>query len=371
MVQGSYQVFGRVIDRMTGAGVAALVVEAWDRDTQYHDMLGTAVTDQDGAFRIGFNPDYFGDYGGDQAPDLFFRVYRDEQLLKDTMAESRENQQEGRIEVVIELDLASAPPHGKDRVSSMQALQIARFVRDSDFRGIYRERRDTVSMVGRMIAAAATRSMGEFSFEPIAPEGARNREVVGQGVPTAQANLRRAGAEVSAIKVYAPRLDSATADALGSVALSVRQGDRVTLYEEDGIVRYYTVERSKPTAPAATQDIVRLDHDVAELKTHAGELARVQDEVSGLKGSTDQARTQLDEQRAGAEAQSAELARLRAELGQLRQASSGKDEQIARMHTELQSLRSAQDHLLQQLTPERMAILERLGGQTPHDPPVN
>lgn len=369
MVRGTYQVFGRVIDRMTRAGVVALVVEAWDRDTRFHDMLGTAVTDQDGAFRIGFNPEYFGDYGGDETPDLFFRVFRDEQLLKDTMAESRENQKEGRIEVVIELDLASAPVGGRDRVSSLQALQMARFVRDSDFRGIYQERRDTVTMVGRLLGAAATRSVSEFAFEPIGPNGTRNREVVGQSVLSAQGNLARSGAEVSSVKTYNPRLDSATATALGLVPITVRQGDKVTLYEEDGVVRYYAVERGTRTTPADTQDITRLDGEVAELKTRASELARVQDEVSGLKGSTEQTRNQLAERQTEAEAQSAELLKLREELGHLRMASTSKDQQIVRMNVELGALRSAQDNLLQRFTPERMAVFERLSAQVPRDPP--
>ncbi len=371
MVKRTHQVFGRVIERTSRAGVEALVVEAWDRDKRFHDMLGSTVTDQDGAFRIGFDPDYFGDEGEEEkAPDLFFRVYRDEQLLKDTMGDTREDQQEGRIEVLIELDLDTAPSRGKDRVSSMQALKLARFVTESDFKGIYQERRDTATMVGRLLRAAATNSLGEIAFEPVAPEGTRNREVVGQNVQSAQSNLGRSGAKVVAVKPYHPRLDSATADALGSVAITVREGDQVTLYEEDGIVRYYAVERRKRSTPPDTGDIIRLDGEVAELKTRAGELARVRDEVSGLKGSGEQARAQLDEHQAAADAQSAELVKLREELGQLRQASTGKDQQIARMNTELGALRSAQDNLLKRLTPERMAMLERLSAQVPRDPPV-
>lgn len=375
MAKGTYQIFGRVISRMSRAGIDGVVVEAWDRDKRYHDMLGSTVTDQDGIFRIGFDVEYFrDDEDEEQAPDLFFRVYRDDELLKDTIDDTLEDQQEGRIEVVIELDLDTGTEHGpargKDRLTSMQALTVARFVTESDFKGIYQERRDTATMVGRLLRAAATNSLAEFALEPVAPEGTRNREVVGQSVQSAQGSLARSGAEVVAVRAYHPRLDSDTADALGSVPISIHQGDRVTLYEEDGVVRYYAVERRQRSTPANTDDIVRIDGEVADLKKRAAELAQVRDEVSGIKGSGEQARAQIEQQQAAVADQSAELVKLRAELVRLREASSGKDQQIERLATALDAMRGAQDNLLKRLTPDLLARLERLGETTPRDRPV-
>ena len=77
-----YTVGGRVVDRTTRAGIRGVRVEAWDRDTRYHDLLGQAVTNADGQFAIGFDSAYFGDYAPDRAPDLFFKLFLDGRVGK-------------------------------------------------------------------------------------------------------------------------------------------------------------------------------------------------------------------------------------------------------------------------------------------------
>src|SRR5262245_3140253 len=79
-----FHISGQVVAMHNGNGIPNLRVEAWDKDTKYHDMLGEAQTDGDGHFEIDFDSSYFGDHAPDRYPDLFFKVFRGRTLIHDT-----------------------------------------------------------------------------------------------------------------------------------------------------------------------------------------------------------------------------------------------------------------------------------------------
>jgi hypothetical protein len=66
-----FRISGRVIDRKTRRGIAGLRVEAWDKDLIFHDLIGSAVTDAQGAFRIEFDESYFKEIFLDRLPVCF------------------------------------------------------------------------------------------------------------------------------------------------------------------------------------------------------------------------------------------------------------------------------------------------------------
>lgn len=102
-----FNIRGQVIDRKSGGGVAGVRVEAWDQDTVFHDLLGIQHTDAQGRFTITFDERYCGDYGGDQLPDLFFKVFHGQMLLVSTEKSVRWNVAAGNTNALIPVD---APP---------------------------------------------------------------------------------------------------------------------------------------------------------------------------------------------------------------------------------------------------------------------
>ena len=83
-INNTYQINGRVIDNQSRRGIAGLRVEAWDKDLIISDLVGSDRTDEEGKFRIEFSRSYFSELFLDRKPDLFFKVFADDELIKST-----------------------------------------------------------------------------------------------------------------------------------------------------------------------------------------------------------------------------------------------------------------------------------------------
>lgn len=99
----SYSIVGRTVNKDTGEGVDNLVVEAWDKDLLIDDLVGTALTDEEGNFRIKFGTSSFNDFFLDRDPDLFFKVFRGKELITSTEDEILWNLKDWDNEIVIEI----------------------------------------------------------------------------------------------------------------------------------------------------------------------------------------------------------------------------------------------------------------------------
>ncbi|HBB33231.1 MAG TPA: hypothetical protein DDZ80_11745 [Cyanobacteria bacterium UBA8803] len=110
-----FHISGSLIDRLTKQGLPGLRVEAWDKDMISNDLLGSAITDEQGNFQIEFDESYFRELFLDRQPDLFFRVFDNSQLIKSTEDSVFWNLQLGETKMMIEVDRPDAQKFEKQR----------------------------------------------------------------------------------------------------------------------------------------------------------------------------------------------------------------------------------------------------------------
>jgi hypothetical protein len=99
-----YRINGRVVDTDTGAGIAGLLVKAWDADLIVDDLVGSASTDARGNFFMAFSAAYFKELFVDRRPDLYFELYYRGRCIYSTEDRVTHNVEPGEHDVVIEID---------------------------------------------------------------------------------------------------------------------------------------------------------------------------------------------------------------------------------------------------------------------------
>jgi hypothetical protein len=110
-----FNILGRLIDRTTKNAGAGLRVEAWDKELRVKEVVGSAVADTQGVFRIEFEEPSFRKLFLDRKPQLFFKVFRDGLLLHSTESSVVWNEERGENEIVIEGDFKPDQPPANER----------------------------------------------------------------------------------------------------------------------------------------------------------------------------------------------------------------------------------------------------------------
>ena len=167
MANLTYIATGQVIDRDTSAGVPGLSVQAFDVDPKRDQMLGATKTDDNGRFRISFDLLQF-DY--QTAPDLFFKLFRNDQLLESTESSVlwNANSQES---VTIRISTIPARAPGVDRITSRQVFKGVDFVEKSDFLGVFNDYRSKAGRSLGMVMDIFTNTFTKMDLTPVRVQG--------------------------------------------------------------------------------------------------------------------------------------------------------------------------------------------------------
>lgn len=104
-----FRISGRIINCQTHHGVLGLRVEAWDKDSIFNSLVGSAVTGANGSFQMEFDESYFNECFSDRRSDLFFRIFDQNRLILSTEDSVLWNVDCGDTEIVIEVDIPVEP----------------------------------------------------------------------------------------------------------------------------------------------------------------------------------------------------------------------------------------------------------------------
>lgn len=282
MENEEYEITGRVITETKNQGIANLRVEAWDKDVKYHDLLGSSITNADGGFEMSFDSTYFREFAPEDKPDIFFKVYAGKRLVKSTEEAPIKNAPQ-QVEVTIVVDMHQYfQPEGQDRVSTEQIFKIATFLHDSDFKGVYSDFKKKAGTTVGHVSDMVLNTINKFDFEPIRTAPIKEEEIMHQEVGDVKKNLESKEIKVGEVREYNPKMNVASLKSMRILPKNIKPGQRVNLYQENGTVKYYTLENEK----AAKEEYVNINDSFKEKKTE--EVVDLQNEVSKLKMQLEQ-----------------------------------------------------------------------------------
>ena len=239
-------------------------------------------------------------------------------------------------------------PAGRDRVTAEQTFRAVDWWQASDFRGVFNQRREQTRTVTGVLGALIGDTFRNFDFTPIRPAATREAEIVNQTTGAARVALLREQVEVTSVQPASTLRSTANARTLTGYPIGLRAGDRVTLYEENGIVKYYT----RDTPPAQTADgatVARIDEDVQTIKARVAVMSEMQTDIANVRTANAEVAARTAQESARADAQAQELTRLQRRLEEVQQATASKDVQIAQLRDDLLQVTRAHDTLAQKL----------------------
>lgn len=105
----TFRILGRLLQKGTLNGVSGLRVEAWDKDFLVDDFVGEAMSAGEGEFTIELDSKRFRELFLDRKPDLYFKVYEKDRLVRSTEEEVYWNAGAGDSHFDIEVPVESAP----------------------------------------------------------------------------------------------------------------------------------------------------------------------------------------------------------------------------------------------------------------------
>lgn len=107
MARKTFTLKGTVISKKDKKALEGLRVEAWDKDLLIDDLVGSAVTSKAGKFEIKFDSKYYSEIIVDRRPDIFFKIFKGDKLVGDTLNNIIWNISSEETDVTIDIDLVA------------------------------------------------------------------------------------------------------------------------------------------------------------------------------------------------------------------------------------------------------------------------
>lgn len=345
-----FRIVGSVTDTQTKQGIQGLRVEVWNSPAAQHATLGAALTDAEGGFEIAAVadvPTVTAVGGSTGVVPATLRVFQDKQSLAITGQADIPDLFKFKGPAVLQVHVDQPQKELKDHVTVNQVLQGITFVRQSDFKGVFSEGRNRAAAVGSLVTSSLMAAAKNMTFNPLKPSTVRNSDVVNQDSLTAQRRLEQQQIRVASVQPYQPGLHTLR-DAT-SVAATLKPGDTVDLFEENGIVKSYRIRR----APKAV-DTANLTNDVTALQGDVHTLQGRTQELDALKAS----QQQQTETIVALQQKAAMVDQLQAQLAKVQSDSAQKDQTITRLQDQVATVTQAHADLAAKISPERLAALE-------------
>ena len=283
MADRVYHATGQVIDSQTIQGLPELTVEAWDAGKTTPRPLAFTVTENDGRFKLELD---FAQFGFRSVPDVIFKVLRNGVELQGVESAVSWNANAEEAVTILVNRVPKNRTEAKDRITARQFLKVADVLQQSDFRGIVTNVTEKVGTRWGAITDALANTFTKSDFKPLKPGRNFEKEAVNKDVNTVKKNLESEQIEVNVLP-YNPRLDKATLADLTSFPSNLKAGQKVNLYQEDGLVKYMSVVRETKSSepPPAGGDLQKeeLKKLSEELKKSREDSQRKDKQISELQ----------------------------------------------------------------------------------------
>ncbi len=346
----TFRVVGSVTDTQTKKGISGLLVEVWNSPAPQHVVLGSAITDAQGQFdaaAVADVPTTPATGGATGVVPATLRVLQGKQLLTITGESNIPDLFKFKGPAVLQVHPDQPQVELKDHVTVEQVLTGLDFLRQSDFKGVFHEGRTRANSVRSLVTASLTAAAKKLVLKPVKPSTVRNSDVVNQDSLTAKRRLDQQQIKVASVQAYQPGLG--TLGDVTSVSATLKPGDTVDLFEENGIVKSYRIQKAS-TAGNTT----KLTADVSTLQGDVHTLQGRTQELDALKLSQQQQTDTIT----ALQQKTALVDQLQAQLAKVQSDSAQKDQTITKLQNDVATVSRAHADLAAKITPERLVAIE-------------